>query len=407
MDIRLLKSLLSFEFYTENKANLTQNLFEDEIQEAYNTIVSAHEKYQHDLSASDIQILWANNNPVATRSDAEAFNDLITEVTTVDPISPLIVADVLHGLWQRHIGTKVANMGIELADGNSSAMDRLVGLLDSTREGFMPTDFGDKTTKDIHELLAGVTDDNRWAFNIATLSRHVYGIGAREFGCVFALPETGKTAFLVSICAGPGGFCEQGAKVIYLGNEEDTGRTMLRAIQAHAGLTREQIVANPQKARQKFTEIEDLFDMNEVMDWDLNKIEAYVEKEQPDILIIDQADKVNIGGNFNAGHERLRELYRRLRETAKKFDCAVLAVSQASNDAKGRTRLSGFDMEGSKIGKMAELDLCIGIGKHEAGDVDDTDPDNTRYLTVSKNKLSGWHGTVICNLQPAISRYVE
>jgi len=407
MDIRLLKSLLSFEFYTENKANLTQNLFEDEIQEAYNTIVSAHEKYQHDLSASDIQILWANNNPVATRSDAEAFNDLITEVTTVDPISPLIVADVLHGLWQRHIGTKVANMGIELADGNSSAMDRLVGLLDSTREGFMPTDFGDKTTKDIHELLAGVTDDNRWAFNIATLSRHVYGIGAREFGCVFALPETGKTAFLVSICAGPGGFCEQGAKVIYLGNEEDTGRTMLRAIQAHAGLTREQIVANPQKARQKFTDIEDLFDMNEVMDWDLNKIEAYVEKEQPDILIIDQADKVNIGGNFNAGHERLRELYRRLRETAKKFDCAVLAVSQASNDAKGRTRLSGFDMEGSKIGKMAELDLCIGIGKHEAGDVDDSEPDTSRYLTVSKNKLSGWHGTVICNIQPEISRYVE
>ena len=407
MDIRLLKSLLSFEFYTENKANLTQNLFEDEIQEAYNTIVSAHEKYQHDLSASDIQILWANNNPVATRSDAEAFNDLIAEVTTVDPISPLIVSDVLHGLWQRHIGTKVANIGIELADGNSSAMDRLVGLLDSTREGFMPTDFGDKTTKDIHELLAGVTDDNRWEFNIATLSRHVYGIGAREFGCVFALPETGKTAFLVSICAGPGGFCEQGAKVIYLGNEEDTGRTMLRAIQAHAGLTREQIVANPQKARQKFMDIEDLFDMNEVMDWDLNKIEAYVEKEQPDILIIDQADKVNIGGNFNAGHERLRELYRRLRETAKKFDCAVLAVSQASNDAKGRTRLSGFDMEGSKIGKMAELDLCIGIGKHEAGDVDDSEPDTSRYLTVSKNKLSGWHGTVICNIQPELSRYVE
>ena len=407
MDIRLLKSLLSFEFYQDNKANLTPNLFEDEIQDAFSTIASAHDKYQHDLTSSDIQALWANNNPVATRSDADAFNGLITEIATVDPLSPLIVSDVLHGLWQRHIGTKVANMGIELADGNSSAMDRLVGLLDSTREGFMPTDFGDKTTKDIDQLLAGVTDDNRWRFNISTLSRHVYGIGAREFGCVFALPETGKTAFLVSICTGPGGFCEQGAKVIYLGNEEDTGRTMLRAMQAHAGLTREQIVANPQKARQKFTDIEDLFDMNEVMDWDLNKIEAYVEKEQPDILIIDQADKVNIGGNFNAGHERLRELYRRLRETAKKFDCAVLAVSQASNDAKGRTRLSGFDMEGSKIGKMAELDLCIGIGKHEAGDVDDSEPDTSRYLTVSKNKLSGWHGTVICNIQPELSRYVE
>ena len=80
-------------------------------------------------------------------------------------------------------------------------------------------------------------------------------------------------------------------------------------------------------------------------------------------------------------------------------------MSQASNDAKGRTRLSGFDMEGSKIGKMAETDLVIGIGRHEAGDVDDSEPDTTRYLTVSKNKLSGWHGTVICNIQPEISRY--
>ena len=407
MDIRLLKSLLSFEFYTENKANLSHTLFEDEIQGAYNIIVQAHEKYQHDLTPADIQALWKNNNPVATRSDEQAFNELVEQVVDVAPLSPPVVADVLHGLWQRQIGTKIANMGIEVADGNSSAMDRLTNLLDQSREGFMPTDFGEKTTKDIHELLAGVTDENRWEFNISTLSRHVYGIGAREFGCIFALPETGKTAFLVSICTGPSGFCEQGAKVIYLGNEEDTGRTMLRAIQAHAGVTREQVIADPISARRKFNDIEDLFDMNEIQDWDLAKIEAYVEKEQPDILIIDQADKVNIGGNFNAGHERLRELYRRLRETAKKYDCALLAVSQASNDAKGRTRLSGFDMEGSKIGKMAELDLCIGIGKHEAGDVDDSEPDTSRYLTVSKNKLSGWHGTVICNIQPDVSRYVE
>ena len=407
MDIRLLKSLLSYDFYTENKANLTQNLFEDEIREAYNVITQAHDKYAHDLTSGDLEALWQNNNPVATRSEADAFSQLVGLVVNVDPLSPPVVSDILHGLWQRHIGTKVANIGIELADGNDTAMERLNTLMDKTREGFLPTDFGDKTTKDITELLARVTNDNRWRFNIVTLSRHVYGIGPREFGCVFALPETGKTAFLVSICTGPGGFCEQGAKVMFLGNEEDTGRTMLRAIQAKSGFTREQVVADPKAARNSFNSIEHLFDMNEVQDWDLNKIEAYVDKEKPDVLIIDQADKVNIGGNFSAGHERLRELYRRLRETAKKYDCALIAVSQASNDAKGRTRLSGFDMEGSKIGKMAELDLCIGIGKHEAGDVDDSEIDTSRYLTVSKNKLTGWHGTVICNIQTEISRYVE
>ena len=59
----------------------------------------------------------------------------------------------------------------------------------------------------------------------------------------------------------------------------------------------------------------------------------------------------------------------------------------------------------SRIGKMAENDLVVGVGRHENSE--DDEPDHTRYLTVSKNKLSGWHGTVICRIQPEISRYVE
>jgi hypothetical protein len=78
----------------------------------------------------------------------------------------------------------------------------------------------------------------------------------------------------------------------------------------------------------------------------------------------------------------------------------LIGVSQASNDASGRTRLDYSMMEGSKIGKAAEADLIIGIGK------DQDDESITRYLTVSKNKLSGWHGTILAQIQPEISRYV-
>jgi hypothetical protein len=62
-------------------------------------------------------------------------------------------------------------------------------------------------------------------------------------------------------------------------------------------------------------------------------------------------------------------------------------------------------MEGSKIGKAAEADLIIGIGKHAS--MDDDEPDLSRFLTVSKNKLSGWHGTIVCCIDPDISRYNE
>ena len=407
MELQILRGLLSREFYIDNKSSLSPKLFEEELKEVFQSISEGHEKYEHDLKINDVQAIWLKNNPVATRSEKDIISDLLQGIEREEPLSNGVASDYLKELWKRHVGHKIANMGIELTEGVPDAMSRLTSLLENVREGVMPSDFGDATTKDIEELLRMTSDDARWKFNINTLARHVYGIGPAEFGTIFALPETGKSAFAISIVCGPGGFCEQGAKVLYLGNEEETKRTMLRAMQAWSGMTREEIVTDPRSATNRFTAIQDRLEMKDIQEWDLQKIESYIEHMNADVVVIDQGDKVHINGTFSASHERLRELYRSLRELAKRQQCAVITVSQASNEARGRTRLSGFDMEGSKIGKMAELYLCIGIGKHEAGDVDDTDPDNTRYLTVSKNKLSGWHGTVICNLQPAISRYVE
>ena len=82
----------------------------------------------------------------------------------------------------------------------------------------------------------------------------------------------------------------------------------------------------------------------------------------------------------------------------------MLGISQASADAEGRTRIDFSMLEGSKTGKAAEADLIIGVGKHSAAE--DDNPDHTRFINVSKNKLSGYHGCVICNIEPEVSRYV-
>lgn len=407
MDKQLLKAIKNHEFYSSIQSNLSRNLFEDEMRDIYDAIVEGHTKYGKDLSSEDVLAIWLKTNPVATRAERNSIEDAIDSVDKANALQTEVAEDLLKELWKRNIGHKIANLGIEITEGVDSALVRLEELLHGTREGLLPNDFGETTTKDIEALLAKSSDDARWQFNISTLSRHVYGIGPAEFGVVFATPETGKSAFMISMCAGPGGFCEQGAKVLYIANEEESTRTMLRAIQSWGGMTREEIAADPRSAKNRFSAIADRIEMKDTQDWDLAKIESYIETMKPDVVIIDQADKVHINGMFNAGHERIRELYRSLREVAKRQQVALIGVSQASADAKGKTRLSPFEMEGSKIGKAAETDLIIGIGKHEATDVDDTEPDYTRYLTVSKNKLSGWHGTVICQIQPAISRYVE
>ena len=405
MEVQLIKSLLVNDTYQAVTSKLRRSIFSDDTGHLYDLLSSAHIKYETDLKPDDLLSLWVADNPVATASESADFKDLIEHLKAIEPINSDVAADVIETLWRREIGRDVANLGINMSEGDTSAMSKLQSLLERTRDSYLPDSFGEATTDDIYELLAETSDENRWKFNIETLARNVYGIGPSEFGIVFARPETGKSAFVISLCAGPGGFCQQGAKVLYLGNEEKTTRTKLRAIQACSGMTREQIADNPDLAMSKYLSIKDRLIMKDVQEWDIDTISAYCEKIKPDVLIIDQSDKVSIAGNYNASHERIRELYRSLRELAKRHDCALLGVSQASAEADGKTRIDFSMLEGSKTGKAAEADLILGIAKYSTSE--DDNPDHTRFINVSKNKLSGYHGCVICQIEPEISRYVE
>lgn len=406
MDHAVLRNLLSSQFYRDNKSRLKAEFFGEDAQDLYKVLIAAHDKYGHDISAKELMALYEIQNPVATASDKAIIKDMVNVIAKTDPMSDDVAADVITNMWRQAQGLEIANLGVAINQGNYDALAHLRKLVEESSDGFKPDDFGSPTTKDIFELMAQTGDDSRWAFNISTIKEVCYGIGPAEFGIVFATPNTGKTAFVISLCCAPGGFCDQGAKVLYLGNEEQTSRTMYRAMQAWSGMDKYQIADNPTLCRKKFEDIEDNIEMFDVQDWTLAQIEAKCETEEVDVLIIDQADKVQIEGNYNASHERLRELYRRLREVAKRQQCAVLAVSQASADAEKKTRLSFTMMEGSKIGKAAESDLILGVGRHNA-EVESNEPDHTRFVTISKNKLSGWHGTIVCNIQPEVSRYVE
>lgn len=404
MQTSILCALLTEDFFEQNKNRLKPTLFDDRCAKVFTLIAEAHQKYGHDLTATDLLALWRSNNPAATNTEKAQFQDLVVAVVEADPISHDVATDVIENLWKQETGREIANLGISISEGRYEAMDMLKRLVERVGESYVADDFGDPVTDDIYKLLAEASDEARYKFNIPTLSHHVYGIGPTEFGIVFARPETGKTAFVVSLAAAPGGWCHQGAKVLYLGNEEAVKRTKLRAIQAFSGMTKAKMMERPDQAASLYTVIRDRLIMKDIQEKDLNWVDAYVRHCKPDIVIIDQLDKVNVGGNYNATHERLRELYRQARELAKRNNVALIGMSQASADAEGRTRLEYSMMEGSKTGKAAEADLIIGIGKHTA--TDDSEANDVRFLNVSKNKLSGFHGLIACTIQPEISRYV-
>ena len=218
---------------------------------------------------------------------------------------------------------------------------------------------------------------------------------------VFARPEVGKTAFWVSLVAGPKGFAEQGAAVHAFINEEPAVRTQMRAINCFTGLNKEQVSEDIPKTHEEWKRIKDNIKMIDTVDWTIQDIDSHCEKYKPDVVVIDQLDKINVSGTYARTDEKLRAVYTSAREIAKRRDCVVIAISQASAEAHDRDHISFNMMENSKTGKAAEADLIIGIGNRTSND-----PTNiTRILNVSKNKITGWHGDPAVEIDRYISRY--
>lgn len=403
MSKEVLKTCLKTEFYEQNKLQLNEDLFNSEQKDIFKILRDAHEKYHHDLSQVEILELWKTKNPVATNSDLQDFTLALDIVCNSETIHDGIANEIITSLWEKNWARKCADAYLRISEGDPNAQATIDQLMLQKQTGYSPMDFGEDVTKDLRVLLAQQSDDNAFKFNISSLSQHVYGVRRKSFSTFFATPETGKTAFIASICCGPGGFMHQdGCKVGILANEEDGGVTMVRCCQAMCGITTAEIPVRIDEVQETFLSFPN-FRIKNVGGWDFQKVEAWIQDGGFDVVVIDQGDKIHINGTFNASHERIRTLYTNFRELAKRQDCALIVISQASADAKSKTKLTTFDMENSKIGKSAETDLIIGIGKHPSEEHED--PDYTRFLTVSKNKLNGWHGTVVCHLNHQISRY--
>jgi len=223
---------------------------------------------------------------------------------------------------------------------------------------------------------------------------------------VGARPNTGKTSFHASMIAGPGGFARQGAKCIILCNEEASHRVGARYLTAATGMTMHEIKRNPSKARDLYKEVHDNIKIKDATARDMSWVESVCKSYKPDILVLDMGDKFARYGGFARPDEALKANAVHARMIAKQYGCAVFYMSQLSADAEGKIVLNQSMMEGSRTGKAAEADLMILISKNPPVENQEKE-DLQRHLNLVKNKLTGWHGIVHCELNYKIGRYEE
>ena len=401
MEKELIKLLLNKKFYAKNKSKLSKEFFTNGTGELYETIEHAHEDSDKDLSINEVSSLHMDvYNPATTRAKRENFDALVTEIKQLDLPNETIANNIIRALYKRRIANKIAVLATEIYNGKDSDFSEIKKELEISFDD-IDKDTYEYVTSDVTSLIDKLKDNTKWKFNLATLKEHVNGVGEGNLAIIFARPESGKTAFWVNLVAGINGFASQGAKVCALINEEPAIRTQMRLINAYTGMTFDQIRADMPGTKEKWAEVEQNIKILDTVDWSLDDVDEFVQREKPDVLVIDQLDKVNVKGNFARTDEKLRAVYTGAREIAKRNNCCVIAISQASADGHGKMELSFDMMEGSKTGKAAEADLIIGVG------VNGMTEENVRGLYISKNKITGWHGQIVCMIQPELSRYYD
>ena len=407
MELAILRSLMDKEFYDNHRgAKCPDTLFSPDNKKIKKAVDVAIERYGRSVLPEEIEALFLSNNPSMTTAQKQSFVHLFSQIKKEQPLGSDVAQEVLSKLFQNVVGTKVAELGFNYINGEQNSLESLRVLMEQYNDNFLPDLNVEWDDIDIDTLLTKNDLEARWTFNIPTLGRQVEGINAGHLIEIGARPNTGKTSFHASLIASPQGLAAQGANCIILCNEEGSHRVGARYLTAATGMTMKQIKNNPAKARDLYAPVNERIKIKDATGRDMSWVESVCKTYKPDVVLLDMGDKFAKSGGFARPDEALKANAIHARMIAKQYDCAVFYMSQLSAEAEGKVLLNQSMMEGSRTGKAAEADLMLLIAKNPMKQEDDPNiEDLQRHINVVKNKLSGWHGVVTCELDYRTGRY--
>jgi len=406
MELSLIRSLMDREFYDDHRgAKCPDRLFSKDVRKIKQAIDKAMDRYERTVTPDEIEALFMSNNPTLTTAQKQAYGSLFNQIKRESPMGGDVAQEVLSKLFQQVVGEDIANLGFDYVNGDRNSLEPLRDLLERYADDFTPDLRIEWDDIEIDTLLNMNDLESQWTFNIPSLTRKVEGVNAGHLIEIGARPNTGKTSFHASLIASPNGFAHQGAKCVILCNEEASHRVGARYLTAATGMTMQEVKNNPARARDVYDAVKKNIKIKDASDRDMAWVESVCKSYKPDIVVLDMGDKFARTGGFARPDEALKANAIYARQIAKSHNCAIFYMSQLSADAEGKVLLNQSMMEGSRTGKAAEADLMVLIAKNPVVDGQEEE-DTQRHLNVVKNKLSGWHGVVHCELEYKTARYM-
>lgn len=333
-------------------------------------------------SVEDLLLKFHVCYPVLSASDAEALTETLSQLSAAT-VEPGQASELLGQLKRRKLATDIALLAVEVGAGESD-FQALQKLIQETEdENDVQAEDSPFVSDDILVIRDRFVSQPPFRFRVKTLNAILGGLHRKTFGFIFARPEIGKTQFIASEAAFLAPQVE--SCVLWINNEEEGTALVTRCYQAALEKDADWIFKHAEEARKQYIskiagKIK-IYDRPTASDRDIRSV---IRDTKPDVIFIDQLDKVRGFSDVEDGRYDLlqKAKYQWGREIAKEFNCAVIGICQAGGTAEGKKYLDMNDVDSSKTGKQGEADWMFGLGRS-----DRLGEEDSRFISVCKNKL--------------------
>jgi replicative DNA helicase len=322
-------------------------------------------------------------------------------------VTPDVGLDIVQKTIERKQALKLSELAFQVSQGIKTQDELSAFLAAAPKVAETITQSLNEVTTDLEQLLSNHVYEQGLRWRLDCLNKSLGSLRKGDFGFIFARPETGKTTFLASEITNF--LNDSRANVVWLNNEEDGWKVMLRIYCAYFGVSSDVILSNVKRFRDEFkAQVGNRFRLFDSATIGRRDVERVIEQLNPSLVLYDQIDKIK-GFNNDREDLRLGNIYQWARELAK-GNHAAIGVCQADGHAEGVRYLTMEHVANAKTAKQAEADFILGIGKAA-----DQELASARFLNISKNKLLGdkdskpelRHGRFEVLIEPTIARYKD
>ena len=215
---------------------------------------------------------------------------------------------------------------------------------------------------------------------------------------IYARPETGKTLFTINMVRG---FLDQSLKVLYVGNEDPHSMLLPRFQCSVLGVDSDEL--DELSDQEIDTALNERgwggFIFAHLEPGTFSQIRGLIGRYLPDVVVVDQIRNIGSGEGLVVGQEVAGK---EMRNIGNEFNVLAISIAQAGESAEGKLRLGLSDIDSSKTGLPATLDVMIGLGT-----TDEYNNIGKRMVSLPKNKLGGDHSFFSISVDEQKSRVLE